>query len=784
MNRIVFIFCLFCLWACDKNSKQEDMLFLNCDQERLVFNKEAQAKHLECQTNLGTLNFSFDQEGEKWCRGIFEAGKLVFEVQENKLPQPRETTVTVGNGDIFIKIVVFQSGTDPVLFITPDTLRILSYENIVQTEISTNIEYEVTVTQGKDWITILSAEEGKEHIRKFRIAENNAPVTRAGTVTFQQEGGNLKSELTIIQQNYKYTAELKVPFGRMGFIEPLEKDIYAKKKAQGIQNWMNDETVIKFFVNVAGEPQSDDSLFMEVQGYAYENADLELKINGVDAGSLHLKTGSFRQALPVFVPASSDYQCISFKGINGGQTGAIHYPNLDTMVIRYRPGLELDYDNSTYGASAAHLGYDQDNNNNIEWSLGEVMVKTEGCRPDVYYMVSHFNGGYCGIQVHSDLDLNEPRGKTFLFSVWSDYTTDHPSEIPDDYQPWTDEIGAEMKDGSFGGEGSGVHANWDYAWYPDVIYKFLIHQEDVGTVRRNGKDYPNCKAYTCWIYAPEKGGWIFFVRYIRPNDKRTTLDKPGSFVENPGGSNSSSKYRAYYRHWIRYRGANEWVALKYASLGANEDHPRYDFGIGKEVIHDKNGYGGEFCYLFSGGFTVNTGKAGAKEELSFTEMPDVDLKHLPALELFDNMKFGDTKEKLEEIDRTNWIATASSEDSYDKAGFAIDGNLSTSWHTCYTGTIPDYPHWIQIDMQKSETFNELYIQPKGWDVPKEFRVEISENENNWTDLGIRTLQNNGDIQNFVLDETKTARYLKITFLNGYTTQAYTSIREIGMFKYK
>ena len=42
--------------------------------------------------------------------------------------------------------------------------------------------------------------------------------------------------------------ELKIPFVRMGFIEPLENDTYAKKTEQGIQNWNNEETVIKFFV--------------------------------------------------------------------------------------------------------------------------------------------------------------------------------------------------------------------------------------------------------------------------------------------------------------------------------------------------------------------------------------------------------------------------------------------------------------------------------------------------------------------------------------------------------
>lgn len=587
-----------------------------------------------------------------------------------------------------------------------------------------------------------------------------------------------------------YAGELKIPFGKMGFIEPLENETYARKKAAGIREWRNGETVIQFYVNVMNQPRPDDSLFMEVTGYVYEDAALQLRINGQEAGILKVKAGEVRLSLPAFVPSGSAYQCISFQGMDGSK----HYPDLDTMVIRYRPGLELGYNTSDYGAPAVHLGYEQVSDQDIEWSLGEVMVKPEACRPDMYYMVSGFNGGYSGIQVGGDFDLKDPRGNTFLFSVWSDYDTQNPAEIPDDYQPWTDEIrkGSDMRDEGFGNEGSGVHANWYYKWKPDVIYKFLIRQENVGTVRRNGKDYPNCKAYTCWVYIPEQGGWIFYVRYIRPNDSRRTLGLPGSFVENPSGTHSSSKYRGYYRHWVRYRGSNEWVALKHAAFGttgANDKHPRYDVGIGKETIQDVNQYGGEFCYIFSGGFTVNTGKPGLKEELSFSEMPRIDLAHLPALKLFDNLMEGDTPEGVEYADRSKWTATASSEENggpYEDgyARFAIDNNSVTFWHTRYTGSTPAYPHWISIDMQKTQVFDGIFIQPRGQNVTKEFKVEVSPDNKTWTNAGRFTLAKNGNLQKFTLSGSKSARYLKITCLNGYDDSPYTSIKELGIFKQK
>lgn len=591
------------------------------------------------------------------------------------------------------------------------------------------------------------------------------------------------------KENKQYTQKIQIPFSHMGFIEPLENSTYAQKTKNGIREWNNGETVIKFFFNVANTPDATDSIFMRLKGEAHEDVNIEMTINGIQKKRLSIKAGTVNLNLKPFVPQGSNYQCISFKGLDGKK----HYPDLDSMVITYSKNLILNYNTSNYGAPAVHLNYPAANNNHIEWSLGEIMVKPEACRPDMYYMVSGFDGGYSGIQVSADFNLAQPRGNTFLFSVWSDFDTQHPGLIPDEWQPWTDDLrtGDDMRDEGFGNEGSGVHANWFYKWKPNVIYKILLRQENVGTIHRNGKDYPNCKAYTCWMYVPELGGWNFFARYIRPNDKRESLGVPSSFVENPSGSHSSSKYRGYYRHWVKYRGDQNWTKLtgaNFGTTGANSLHPRYDVGIGKETIHDANGYGGEFAYIFSGGFTVNTGKPGAKVNLDYTEMPDINLATLPGLKKFDNLMEGDTPEGVEKLLRKNWTATASSEVTtgpYEKgyALLALDGNSSTFWHTPYMNPIPVYPHWIEADMKGEMNVDGFFIQPRGNDVTKTIRIEIkSENKNTWTSLGNFTIKNNGNEQKFTLPTSKKFRYFKITCIDGYSDTPYTSISEIGVFK--
>lgn len=583
---------------------------------------------------------------------------------------------------------------------------------------------------------------------------------------------------------------MAIPFSHMGFIEPLENSTYARKTDDGIRDWINGDTYIKFFFNVVNQPAPTDTVYMRLKGKVHEDVRVEMMINDSIKETLSLKKGDLDINLTPFIPLKSAYQCISFKGLDGNR----HYPDLDTMFLEYGTHLVVQYNTSRYGAPATHYNYSNVNDRNIEWSLGEVMIKEEACRPDMYYMVSGFNGGYSGMQVSSDFDLAHPKGNTFLFSVWSDFDTQNPSLIPDQWQPWTDHIrkGSDMRDEGFGNEGSGVHANWYYKWNPNIIYKILIRQENVGTIHRNGNDYPDCKAYTCWLYVPELGGWQFFVRYIRPNDTRGSLGVPGSFVENPSGTHSSSKFRGYYRHWIKYQGAQNWTKLTQAwfgTTGANEDHPRYDVGMGKEVIQDQYGYGGEFGYIFSGGFIVNNGKAGVTQTMNFTEMPAIDLAALPELENFDNLMEGDTPNGIERLERTNWSASASSQETdgpYEDghANLALDGDISTFWHTQYTGAEPSYPHWIGIDMGKKDGLNGFYIQSRGRDVTKTIRIEISNDNTNWNSLGEFTLQNNGKEQKIILSDAVECRYFKIVCLNGYSSTPFTSMSEIGAYRNK
>ena len=76
------------------------------------------------------------------------------------------------------------------------------------------------------------------------------------------------------------------------------------------------------------------------------------------------------------------------------------------------------------GASV-HWGYTMPEAN-VEYFYNEVLVTEENVRNSSYYMMNGFSEGYMGIQQTSSGE------HTILFSVWSPYSTDNPSDIPED----------------------------------------------------------------------------------------------------------------------------------------------------------------------------------------------------------------------------------------------------------------------------------------------------------------------------------------------------------------
>lgn len=145
--------------------------------------------------------------------------------------------------------------------------------------------------------------------------------------------------------------------------------------------------------------------------------------------------------------------------------------------------------------------------------------------------------------------------------------------------------------------------------------------------------------------------------------------------------------------------------------------------------------------------------------------------------------------ELAKVSKTDWKITGfSSEEKTGEgppngwASAVIDGNLSTFWHTQWSGASPGYPHWFILDMGKEVAiaFIEVFRRQGNGGGQTKHQFLYSNNGTDWTNFG--TFSMNGTIdsgQKFKSTITSTTRYIKYVALEG--PNFYAFLAELNVY---
>ncbi|MCY0901773.1 MAG: discoidin domain-containing protein [Firmicutes bacterium] len=128
------------------------------------------------------------------------------------------------------------------------------------------------------------------------------------------------------------------------------------------------------------------------------------------------------------------------------------------------------------------------------------------------------------------------------------------------------------------------------------------------------------------------------------------------------------------------------------------------------------------------------------------------------------------------LTRSGWTATASNVDTYgDVPANMLDGNLNTRWSSG-AGQSPGM--WIEIDMAKPQTFNEIELNsgPSTGDYARSADVYVSNDGSTWAQVATITGDGPVEIATFA---TQTARYVKV--INTGSSGSWWSIAEFNAY---
>ena len=339
------------------------------------------------------------------------------------------------------------------------------------------------------------------------------------------------------------------------------------------------------------------------------NAKLQVQLDSTGKSyEINVNKSSDFVTVPVgtFSIPEARYHYIQINGIS--KTGS-HFPDIESVIISGPAAKDLEYNLSEYkGAPSTHLWYQYPKDSTIAWFYNEVTIPVGVNSPNAYYMTNGFSGGYSGIQ------LNSATERRFIFSVWSNYSTNDPKEIPADYAITLIKKGTDVFTGEFGNEGSGGHSHLVFPWKQGITYKILIGAKPKG----------DHTIYSCYYFAPENGKWELMAIWDKTKTDGKLFSGLYSFVENFGDNGNDFFKADYGNQWI-CTPSGTWIELTKCFLtttASPQKHQRYDYGAGVE--------NNQF-YMFTGGFKEmnNLAPHTMIERKPNGVHPDIDFNNLP-----------------------------------------------------------------------------------------------------------------------------------------------------------
>lgn len=142
-----------------------------------------------------------------------------------------------------------------------------------------------------------------------------------------------------------------------------------------------------------------------------------------------------------------------------------------------------------------------------------------------------------------------------------------------------------------------------------------------------------------------------------------------------------------------------------------------------------------------------------------------------------------------ELDKTGWVATASSFDNrsgtrYRPASLTIDNDPMTIWVNQISPQTY-YPHWVQVDMgQVHEGIEGFAIITRVGDAasrPRTAELLTSLDGVEWISFGDFYLENISDMQYLSIPEPVSAGYFKVIVKNAHDGGNNAALAEIGLF---
>jgi beta-galactosidase len=149
----------------------------------------------------------------------------------------------------------------------------------------------------------------------------------------------------------------------------------------------------------------------------------------------------------------------------------------------------------------------------------------------------------------------------------------------------------------------------------------------------------------------------------------------------------------------------------------------------------------------------------------------------------DKFKFSTSFNKINTIPMSI-LYVSSEEQGEGYAKHLLDGDLATIWHSMYSVTVAQYPHWIDLDAGDIKTITGFKYTPRQDGTNgniKEYKFQVSNDAKTWSDaLASGAFEKSNKTHEIRLKIPVKARYVRFTALSSQNGQDFASGAEFSV----
>jgi len=339
--------------------------------------------------------------------------------------------------------------------------------------------------------------------------------------------------------------------------------------SKGLQYWTQPDSVCSIFFRLSNPESFNVSLRLRVpDGLSSIRVSFPKASQSYEIKDLEYRTFAV-VPVGIFSANSSGYVQLELQGIS--RTGR-YFADVSHLIVENITGsLQcIAHPNNFYfgrRGPSVHFRYKEPTESPVQYFYNEIRVPFGQDAIGAYFMACGFSEGYFGIQVNSSLE------RRVLFSVWSDYKTDDPGQVPEDYKVRLIKKSPGVIAQEFGAEGSGMQSFTQFNWKTEVTYRFLLYGSPLDE---------NNTVFTAWVSSEEIPEWKLIASFMKPK-KSVYLSSLYSFAENFVPETGHLERRVMLgNQWVRDAVKSKWYEVRTAIFTGDETSrkDRADFAGG------------------------------------------------------------------------------------------------------------------------------------------------------------------------------------------------------------